>query len=165
MSEPPSDAPRDSGRNVDGTFAKGHARLGGRAKGVRCKATVAAEKLLSKTGDVEAITEVILREAKAGQAWACKAWMSVIVPVPRGRPVSFVMPKIEGPQDLPGALLAVCEQVSQGVITPTEAAEIASLLDALRTSYETSKIAQDVERLKLLTQGLDSGFVRWPQAA
>jgi hypothetical protein len=150
---------------VDGTFAKGHAKLGGRAKGVRCKATVAAENLLSKTEDVEAITEVIVREAKAGQAWACKAWMSVIVPVPRGRLVSFVMPKIEGPQDLPGALLAVCEQVAQGQITPTEASEIAGVFDALRASFETSKLAADVERLKQLTQGLDSGVIQWPQAA
>jgi hypothetical protein len=55
--------------------------------------------------------------------------------------------------------------VAQGQITPTEASEIAGVFDALRASFETSKLAADVERLKQLTQGLDSGVIQWPQAA
>jgi hypothetical protein len=154
--QPPSDHPVDAGRKQDGpqrrsngTYAKGQSgNPAGRAKGVRTKATQAAEAMLCKAADVKAISAVILREARAGQAWAVKVWASVVVPAPRGRLVSFRLPRIEGPSDIPGALLAVAGQVAEGTLTPTEASEIASVLDALRASYELDEIHEKVAELQ-----------------
>jgi hypothetical protein len=149
MTEPPSAQPDNAGRTQRGCFAPGHSgNPKGMAKGTRHRATVAAERLMTKSEDTKAITEVIIREARAGQAWACRAWMSVIMPAPRGRLLSFKMPKIEGAQDIPAALLAVVERVAAGQITPTEASEIASIFDCLRNSYETDALTREVEALK-----------------
>jgi hypothetical protein len=62
--------------------------------------------------------------------------------------VSFEMPRIQSAADIPHALLAVAQHVASGHLTPTEGAEIATVLDALRQSYEVDKLAADVEALE-----------------
>jgi hypothetical protein len=108
---------------------------------------MAAEALLSRDKDVRAITKVIIREAKAGAPWACVAWLKVICPAPRGRSVQFAMPEIRSASDIPAALLSLAQEVSIGNLTPTEGAEVAAVLDALRASFETDELTQRVNEL------------------
>jgi hypothetical protein len=146
--QPPGDGPINVGRNKDGTFAPGHKFSPGKPKGARCKATLAAERLLSGDKDTKAICAKIISEAKAGAPWACTAWLRLVCPAPRGRPVEFDMPPIHSASDIPAALLALMAQVAAGQITPTEGMEVASVLDALRQSFEVDSLTREVAALR-----------------
>jgi hypothetical protein len=52
-----------------------------------------------------------------------------IAPVRRDRPVSFDLPKIERPADAVAASAAILDAVSEGALTPGEAAEISKLIE------------------------------------
>jgi hypothetical protein len=145
---PPNDGEAGARDAKTGRFTKGNKIGRGMSRGSKHRATLAVERLLTGEADTRAITKAILREAKAGQPWACVAWLKLVAPAPRGRLVSFDMPRIQSAADIPGALLAVASQVASGHLTPTEGAEIATVLDALRQSFEVDKIAADVEALK-----------------
>jgi hypothetical protein len=62
---PDAASPEKTGRNPDGTFAKGNAiNLAGKPKGARHKTTLAAETLLD--GEAEALTRKAVELALAG---------------------------------------------------------------------------------------------------
>jgi hypothetical protein len=146
----PGAPPSSNGGQTDarGRFVSGNTMGKGRPHGSRAKATVAAERLLTKPEDVKAISETIIREARAGQQWACVAWLRLVCPAPRGRFVSIDMPKIQSVADIPLALMQVTALMADGTLTPTEGAEIASVFDALRASMELDQLAHDLADLK-----------------
>jgi hypothetical protein len=64
--------------------------------------------------------------------------MDRIVPPRRDRPVTFTLPKIQGPADAATAMGAVLEAAAQGDLTPIEAGEFAKLLDDRQTVRVTT---------------------------
>jgi hypothetical protein len=148
--QPPRDLPPDdgplAGRDGRGRFAAGNKVSKGRIPGARCKATQAAERLF--TANIEAVARKVIAAGKRGEPWAAKLIVHSVCPPPRGRPTPFPMPAIRGAGDIPQVLIAVMTRVAEGAMTADEAASVASVLDALRQSFEVDALTADVERLK-----------------
>jgi hypothetical protein len=145
---PSNNRDKTVGRGPGGRFARGNKIGRGIPSGSKHRATIAAEALLTKDGDVKAITATIIREARAGAPWAARLWASVVCPAPRGRLVSFPMPRISSPSDLPVVLVTLMQQVASGQLTPEEVGHIAQVVDCLRASFELDRIAAEIEGLK-----------------
>jgi hypothetical protein len=112
--EPPSgeQPPIDTGRKKDGTFAPGHKSTGGRPLGARSKATAMLDAVLFK--NMKAATDVLVREALAGQHWALTLMLRDQMP---RRVVSFALPKLASAADAPAAIREVLERVAEGGLT------------------------------------------------
>jgi uncharacterized protein DUF5681 len=121
----------------------------GRPAGSRNKATLAIDALLD--GEGEALTRKAITLAKAGDMQALKLCMDRIVPPRRDRPVTFTLPKIEGPADAATAMSAILAAAAQGELTPIEAGELAELLDVYVRTVETNDLAKRIEQLERAT--------------
>jgi hypothetical protein len=118
----------------------------GRPVGSRNKATLAIDALLD--GEGEALTRKAIELAKDGDMQALKLCMDRIVPPRRDRPVSFTLPKIQGPADAATAMAAILQAAAEGELTPMEAGEIAKLLDVYVRTVETNELAKRIEQLE-----------------
>ena len=110
----------------------------GKAKGTLHKATRAALELLE--GDLEAITQVCIDKAKAGDLLAVKLILDKLLPNRRERSVNLKFPKVKDAQDLPKALEAVMQAVAAGELTPGEGQALTAMLEAFRKGLELTDI-------------------------
>ena len=133
-----------NGRNTVGQFVTGNS---GRPKGSRNKATIAIESLLQ--GQAEALTQTTVTRALEGDSVALRLCMERIAPVPKDQPVSFNLPKIHNALDASEAAGSVLTAVSEGDLTPIEAARVMGLIDSYRRTLELTEIE---ERLRALEQ-------------
>jgi hypothetical protein len=102
----------------------------GRPQGCRHRATVAAEALLD--GEAEGLTRKAIELALAGDTTALRLCIERILPARKDRPVQLQVPEIEGVEDLTKATMALVQAVAAGELSPTEAAEVAKLVEAHR---------------------------------
>ncbi len=137
--------PENNGRKTDGTFAAGNS-LGGKTKGARHRATIAAEAMLD--GEGEKLTRKAIDMALAGDTVAMRLCLERLVPARKDRPLVFDLPPIAGAQDHPAALGAVIVGVSTGEITPSEAQAIAGIMEQHRRAIETAEIVARLEALE-----------------
>ena len=148
-SETPETAadPEKTGRNPDGTFAKGNTvNLAGKPKGARHKTTLAAEALLD--GEAEALTRKAVELALAGDVTALRLCLDRIVPARRDRYVTFDLPPLTTAADAVTAAAAVTTAVASGDLTPSEAAEIAKVVDMFTRALETHDHAERIAKLE-----------------
>ena len=131
-----------NGRNTAGQFSAGNS---GRPKGSRNKATIAIENLLQ--GQAEALTQIAVTKALAGDSVALRLCMERIAPAPKDQPVSFSLPQMINALDASEAAGSVLNAVSNGELTPIEATRVMGLVDSYRRTLELTEIE---ERLKAL---------------
>ena len=132
-----------NGRNTDGQFTAGNS---GRPKGSRNRATVAIESLLD--GQAEALTQTAVTRALEGDGIALRLCMERIAPVPKDKPVSFNLPKMESAQNASEAAGEVLKTVSDGDLTPVEATRIMGLIDSYRRTLELTEIENRLQALE-----------------
>jgi hypothetical protein len=118
----------------------------GRPVGSRNAATLAIDALLD--GEAETLTRKAIQLANSGDMQALKLCMDRIVPPRRDRPVTFTLPKIEGPAQAATAMAAVLKAAADGELTPMEAGEIAKLLDVYIRTVETNDLAKRIDQLE-----------------
>jgi hypothetical protein len=118
----------------------------GRPKGSRNAATLALESLLD--GEAEALTRKAIEMAKDGDMQALRLCLDRILPPRKDRPVSIEMPPIESAADAKTASAALLAAVAAGSLTPSEAAEIAKLVDAYVKAIEMSEVLARLEKLE-----------------
>jgi Family of unknown function (DUF5681) len=118
----------------------------GRPKGARHKTTLAMEALLD--GEADTITRKAVEMAKGGDMVAIRLCLERIVPARRDRPVSFALPKLETAGDAVKATAAIVEAVSLGDLTPSEAAELAKLVDGFRSALTTAELEERLAKLE-----------------
>jgi len=121
----------------------------GKPKGARHKTTVAIEALLE--GEAEALTRKAIELAKAGDLVALRLCLDRICPPRKDRPVTFGLPKLETAADAKNAAAAVIAAVAEGELTPSEASELARLLDAFTRVLEVSEFEGRISRLEAKT--------------
>lgn len=119
----------------------------GKPKGARHRTTRAVEALLE--GEAEEITRKAIEAAKGGDLTAIRLVLERVAPVARDRTVNFDMPKVEGPGDVPSAVLALMAAVADGDLTPSEASALVGILEGYRKQVETAELA---ERIKILEE-------------
>ena len=122
-------------RNADGTFAPGNP---GKPKGSRHRATQAIEAMLE--GQQEALTQAAIDKALEGDVTALRLCLDRIAPARKDAPVSFDLPNIETAQDAAEAARAILRAVSEGEVTPLEAASVMAVVEQFRRTLETTEI-------------------------
>ena len=132
-----------NGRNADGTFGAGNA---GRPKGARNRATTAALTLLE--GQAEALTQRAVDLALEGDTTALRLCLERIAPPRRDTHVSFPLPRMASAKDAAEAAGAVLQAVSEGELTPTEAAQVMGLVDSYRRTLEVTELEARVAALE-----------------
>ena len=133
-----------NGRNTAGKFTTGNS---GRPKGSRNKATIAIESLLQ--GQAEALTQTAVKQALKGDSVALRLCMERIAPAPKDQPVSFNLPKMNNALDATEAAGSVLRAVSEGELTPIEAARIMGLIDSYRRTLELTDIETRIAALEI----------------
>jgi hypothetical protein len=150
-------SPKLPGRLRGRPFERGRSgNPGGRRRGSRNKATLAAAALLA--GESEALTRKAVEMALDGDPTAMRLCMERVLPPCRERTVKFRLPPIEGARigetngpsahDVSRAMDAVTAALACGEITPGEAERIAGVVDTFVRAIETTK--KDGSRLNLL---------------
>ena len=124
-----------SGRNADGTFGAGNA---GKPRGTRHKATQAVLALLE--GESEALTRKAIEMALAGDGVALRLCLDRIAPPRKDSPVQFALPRMSCARDAAEAAGAVLEAVSLGELTPSEGAQVMTLVDSFRRTLEVTEL-------------------------
>ena len=136
--------PRKNAGNTRGKpFERGNP---GKPKGARHRVTLAAETLLE--GEAEAITRKAIELAKSGDGPALRLCMDRIYPARKDRPVRFGLPTIEKVGDAVAANAALVGAVASGDLTPSEAGELAKLVDAYTRAVEATDIQDRLTKLE-----------------
>src|SRR5580692_9309623 len=118
MSEPPPDDGRQTGgRTANGKFAPRNKASRGKLRGERNRATLMAERLLSK--DAAAAMRKIGAAAKAGEPWALKFIGERFVPLTSRQtfiePVDYMAPTT--PEEARATILVLGERVARGELS------------------------------------------------
>jgi hypothetical protein len=98
----------------------------GRPKGARNKTTLAIEALLD--GEGETIARKLIEKAQAGDMAALRICVERLLPLRRDRPVAFDLPPIQSAGDALAASSAVMAACAEGILTPSEAAQVMDLI-------------------------------------
>ena len=158
-------SPKLPGRLRGRPFEKGRSgNPGGRRRGCRNRATLAATALLE--GEAEALTRKAVEMALDGDPTAMRLCMERVLAPCRERTVEFNLPRIEGtrngatsgpsPREVAWTMDAVTAALAQGEITPGEAEKIAGVVDTFVRAIETTKKGGTRLNLRqILTAGSD----------
>ena len=118
----------------------------GCARGSRHKATLAAEALLD--GEAQALTRKCIEMAKAGDTMALRLCLERIIPPRRDRPLSFLLPVITSADDAAKLMASILSAVATGDVTPSEASDVARLVEAFTKVLETAEFERRLEVLE-----------------
>jgi Family of unknown function (DUF5681) len=100
----------------------------GKPKGVRNRATIAAEALLE--GEARALTRKAIELGLAGDVAALRLCIERIMPPRKDRALRLALPRIEGAPDAAEAVNVIVAAVAGGEITIAEASAALELLGA-----------------------------------
>jgi hypothetical protein len=135
-------APRHSGQ-----WKKGQSgNPAGMPKGTRHRVTMLAEKLMGD--DAEDIVRAVVNAAKAGDPTAMRLCIERLVPVRKGRPITFDLPPVETATDISKALGVIAKSMAAGELTPDEAGTVATVMEAHRKAIETTELEERVRNLE-----------------
>ena len=76
--------------------------------------------------------------ALGGDTVALRLCLERILPSRRERPAHFALPELRSPADAAAAIAAIAAAVADGDLTPSEAGELAKLVDTYVRTPETS---------------------------
>jgi hypothetical protein len=142
-------------RGEAGRFKPGHSgNPRGKAKGVRNQRTLLLEGIVEKSGPK--VVRKILKLALDGDVTMLKWLGDRLLPVRRERPVEFDLPKIETAEDALLCSRLILAGTAAGVLTPTEAAAMAKVLQLHAQLYELTDLEKLLGKLER-ERGLGSG--------
>ena len=160
-SEPPSGPPPDSGRKVDGTFAPGHKKLGGKKPGSRHKATRIFDAVMAK-GMKDAAAKLSAAVAQ-GEPWAVSLVARPMLP----KRIDLIDEPVEtrAPTTASEAMTALAQiyakvaggtldfEAAQALTMPLQmfvsAASVAKLEHEIAEARETiAKLRDEIERMR-----------------
>ena len=118
----------------------------GRPAGSRHRTTLAIDALLD--GDAERLTRKAIEMALRGDGTAMRLCLDRIAPARKDRPVPFTLPTLETAADAKGAAAAIVRAVSDGDLTPSEAAELSKILDNFLRVVEATEFEARLEALE-----------------
>lgn len=143
----PDEQPDTTGRNQDGTFARGvSGNPAGRPAGTRHAVTRAVEALLE--GEHEGLTRKAVEMALAGDTTALRLCLDRIAPARKDAPIVFALPPIRTATDAVEASTSLLGAVAVGEVTPDEAGRVMALLTAHKTLVETGDLEARIAKLE-----------------
>ena len=133
------------------SFQKGESgNPAGRPRGSRNRATLLMESLLAD--DAEAIGRKAIEMAKQGDMAAIRLCMDRLSPPRKGEPVAFELPPLDKPADSVAAAATIVAAVAAGELTPSEAAELAKVIDVYVRAIETKAFDERLTKIEATTQ-------------
>src|SRR5262249_40662297 len=128
-------------------FEKGESgNPAGRPRGSRNRATLLMEGLLAD--DAEAIGRKAIEMAKPGEMGPIRRGWARPARAPKGEPVGFGLPPLEKPADSVVAAAEIVAAVAAGELTPSEAAELAKVVDVYVRAMATTAFDERLTRLE-----------------
>jgi hypothetical protein len=132
-------------------FQKGQSgNPSGRPRGARNRATLLMESLLAD--DAEAIGRKAIEMAKQGDIAAIRLCMDRLAPPRKGEAVAFELPPLEKPADSVAAAATIAAAVAAGELTPSEAAELAKVIDVYVRAIATKAFDERLTKLEETTR-------------
>ncbi len=116
-----------------------------RAKTIKPPADVVTQTF---TDEAKAIAQKAAEAAKGGDVAAMRLVLDRIAPAPKERAVNFAMPVINGPADVPAAVMALLNAVAEGQLVPGEAMQLAGVLEHYRKQIETAEFEARLKALE-----------------
>jgi hypothetical protein len=127
-------------------FANGNP---GRKPGSKNRTTVVAEALLE--GEAEELVRKAVEVAKAGDVPMLKFLLGRILP--RERPIKLDLPRMEYADDAVEALGRVMCDVSEGKISPSEGAALATMVNSYTRAIDLADVVQRLDTLEAQIKG------------
>jgi hypothetical protein len=118
----------------------------GKRPGTRHKATMLAEQLLN--GEAETLIRKAIEQAKRGNMIALRLCLDRILPPRRDRPLHFTIPELNSAADATKAMGAITSAVACGELTPTEAAELSSVIETYVKAVDAAEIERRLQALE-----------------
>jgi hypothetical protein len=110
------------------TFHKGESgNPAGRRRGSRNRATILMQSLLEADG--EALARKAIELAKGGDLAALRMCMDRLVPARKDDTVALELPPLKSAADSVNAAATIVDAVGAGELTPSQAAELAKVVD------------------------------------
>ena len=132
-------------------FEKGESgNPAGRPRGSRNRATLLMESLLAD--DAEAIGRKAIEMAKQGDMAAIRLCMDRLAPARKGEPVAFELPPLDKPADSVAAAATIVAAVAAGELTPSEAADLAKVVDVYVRAIATKAFDERLTKLEATAQ-------------
>ena len=118
----------------------------GRPPGIRKRPAQKGHALLSRR--LKDLTGKAVEQALAGDAAALRLCLERLIPRVRERAVSLPLPPVRGAADIAPMMTPIAEALAQGEITPSEARELGSLVEAFVRALETSEFERRLRALE-----------------
>jgi hypothetical protein len=122
-------------------FARGN---GGRRPGSKNQSTLILAAL--SDGDKEELVRKGLEIAKAGDVSMLKFFLSRMLP--RERPIRIDLPQMEFADDAVEALGSIVRAVSEGLISPSEGADVANLVNSYARAIDMADVLKRLDALE-----------------
>jgi len=134
--------------NPEGRFKPGQSgNPGGRPPGTRNRATENAEILLE--GEAEALTRKAVDLALKGDPRALRLCVDRLIPPRRGRRVQLAnVPPVASVAELSPTMAAITTAATTGEITPSEAAELARVVEIYARAVEVTDFDRRLRQLE-----------------
>jgi hypothetical protein len=107
----------------------------GRPRGSRNRTALLMENLLSY--EAEAIGRKAVEMAIKGDMAAIRLCMDRLAPPRKEEPIAFELPPLEKPADSVAAAATLVAAVAEGELTPSEAAQLAKVIEVYVRAIET----------------------------
>ena len=128
-------------------FQKGESgNPAGRPRGARNRTTVLLEDLLAE--DAEAIACKAIELAKAGEIAALRMCLDRLVPARKDEPVVFDLPPLDTAVDSVAAAARIVAAVEDGDLTPSEAVDLAKVIDVYAGALATKGFEKRLNKLE-----------------
>jgi hypothetical protein len=128
-------------------FQKGQSgNPAGRPRGSRNRSAMLLQNLLADDG--EAIARRAIAMAKEGDIAAIRMCLDRLVPARRSDAVAFELPPLAKAADSVAAAAAIVAAVAAGDLTPSEAGELAKVIDVYVRALETAGFEERLQKLE-----------------
>ena len=132
-------------RDQSGRFAPGNP---GKPRGARRRISRQAEALFKD--ECAEVARAVVDAAKNGDMSAARLVLERVAPPRKGAAVEMALPPVDRAEDVPRALAALLAAVSEGRVSPDEAASVAKLIETQRRAIELASLDA---RLTILETG------------
>ena len=118
----------------------------GRPRGIRNKATIAAEVLFE--GEIEGICRKAIEEAKRGNIQAIKLVLDRILPPKKEASIFIDLPTMKTSSDILEAIHRVTQAVSRGELSPSEADCLTRIIERQAKVIEMNDFDERLKKLE-----------------
>ena len=154
--DPVSKPIEDDNRASNGKFKPGNnANPNGRPAGARSRSSEALDAIAA--GAAPRIVQAMITAAENGDTRAGQLILSRVWRPSQGRRVVISLPQLRTPQDALAALDTITQAAASAVISLEDARDLASLIEAFRTTLATVDLDERIKALEELQQGVSNG--------